>query len=266
MKQELKTRDLKIIEKEILEHIDSVFSSNGIEYYLDGGTLLGAIRHKGFIPWDDDIDIIVRRKDFKRALSLLREADSRYKILSQYDDENYFYMFAKVVDSNTKLKELEELPIKDLGVWVDIFPLDNLPSDAAERKRFQKKIYFYRNIISHALRYIKGDMKTIKDKVFCKISYLYGWKRAKQKIEKMCEKTSLNSTGYVADIIAAPRMDLEIPEEAFSETIFVEFEGKSFPAPKGFDVYLTELYGNYMQLPPVEKRVTHHIFKAYKLK
>ena len=72
MKQELKTRDLKIIEKEILEHIDSVFSSNGIEYYLDGGTLLGAIRHKGFIPWDDDIDIIVRRKDFKRALSLLR--------------------------------------------------------------------------------------------------------------------------------------------------------------------------------------------------
>lgn len=265
-REKLQVDDLKRIEVEILTHIDRVLKKNNIPFWLDGGTLLGAVRHKGIIPWDDDIDIIVRRKDFKKVLEVLREEGERYRVLSRYDDPEYYYLFAKVVDSHTSLTELEEIPINGLGVWVDIFPLDNLPTNDRERAKFQKRVALYRNIAGHSLRYIKGDMLTIKDKVFCYLSNLYGWKRAYRRIDAICQKTSNTSTKYVADIIAATNERLEVPAAAFAETIELEFENNMYPAPVGYDCYLKNLYGDYMKLPPVEKRMSHHVFEAYRIK
>lgn len=117
--------ELKRIEINILDYVADFCNKNGITYYLDGGTLLGAIRHKGFIPWDDDIDIAMPRKDYDRFVHMCLD-DSRYKILSYETDEKYIYSFAKVVDSYTKLKEWGTAEYEQLGVYIDVFPIDAL--------------------------------------------------------------------------------------------------------------------------------------------
>ena len=109
----------------MLKDFIKVCDENQIEYFLDGGSALGAVRHQGFIPWDDDIDIAMPRKDYDRFVHMCLD-DSRYKILSYETDEKYIYSFAKVVDSYTKLKEWGTAEYEQLGVYIDVFPMDNL--------------------------------------------------------------------------------------------------------------------------------------------
>ena len=128
MGEKIPSEEIKKIEISILDYIASVCEENNIGYYLAYGTLLGAIRHHGFIPWDDDIDIYMLREDYMKFIEIAKEhIHHRYKLLSIYNDDDYYYEFAKVVDSNTKLKINNVKQIKKEGVWVDIFPLDNVP-------------------------------------------------------------------------------------------------------------------------------------------
>ena len=265
-KTKLTVDEVKSIELNILKYLDKVFKENNIQYYLDGGTLLGAIRHKGFIPWDDDIDIIIKRCDYKKALMTLQNANTKYKVLSRYFNKEYLYPFAKVIDSTTRLIEKDAIPVKSLGICVDIFPLDSLPDSELERKKFDDKIHFYRQIAGKAETWIlKQCAPTFKNRVSCFFSYLYGWQRALDKIDKICTENYSGKTKYSLDIVAAGKRYLKALSSDFDETIEVEFEGISFPAPAGYDDYLTTLYGDYMKLPPIDKRVSNHNFIAYRL-
>lgn len=266
-KKELSLEEVRKIELSILDFAVDVAKKNGIQYFLDSGTLIGAVRHKGFIPWDDDIDILVPRKDYKRFLDCLRKENSKYKVLFIDKNDDYFYAFAKVVDSTTELIETGCPRIAGYGVYVDIFPLDNIPDDEREREKFIRKVGRYRWICSRAKSRKKEDLSPspLRNFIVHSCTRLYGWKRALRRLNALCESTSDMKTDYVKSVVVTTNLHRFAPVACFSETVELEFEGKKYAAPVGYDEYLTILYGNYMELPPEEKRVSNHDFKAWPL-
>lgn len=264
MKEISSIDQVKRIELDILNYVNEVLQKNGIEYWLDSGTLLGCIRHKGFIPWDDDIDIAIRRKDYYRAIDLLNEGDGPYKVLTMDNTEEYFYLFAKVIDTRTYIKEKNLKEIKDLGIYIDIFPLDSLPDDEKKYKQIINRVFRLRSMIYYSLldkKQIKNA--NIKKKIKHHLGRLYGTRNALYKADQICRFSSNNYYGYIANIVAANNKSRKIPQEVFAETVYMDFEGKKYPVPKGFDKYLRILYGDYMELPPVKDRIFTHDFKAY---
>ncbi len=266
MSVRLPLNEVKEIEIEILDYIDRTLKEHNFDYWLDGGTLLGCVRHKGFIPWDDDIDLIVRRSDYLNVLEILNSNSDRFKVISMYNNSNYYYPFAKVTDTTTRIKEKGLRDIDGLGIYVDIFPLDTLPDDERKRKKFFDDIFRLRSSAVYALLTPENYARaSIKNKVKHHLGKIYGWKRAIKKVDKLCTESSKNNSRYVVDIVAAWNKNREVPIEVFSETLHGDFEGKKYPIPAGFDMYLTALYGDYMQLPPKKDRVLKHDFIAMRV-
>ena len=136
MEENLKLEEMKKVEIEILKKIDEVCSENNIVYSLAGGSAIGAVRHKGFIPWDDDIDIMMLREDYDKLQNVMNDKDYKgIKLLSINNDENFPYPYMKAVSLNTTGKEIGIDKIKDYGVFIDIFPVDKVPTDG---KKFNK--------------------------------------------------------------------------------------------------------------------------------
>jgi lipopolysaccharide cholinephosphotransferase len=267
--KELSLDELKVIELDILKMFHRFCAKNNIRYYLAFGTLLGAIRYKGFIPWDDDVDVLVPREDYDRLLTLFQD-NERYRLLAFERNCNYAFPFAKLCDMTTRLEEMC-YPNNgvELGVNIDIFPLDNFNDDLEDAKKEIRRIR--KN--NACLGYLKVDKPQTDNPLkfavwsliiaYCKMR---GSKHYVQKIIKECKKPEQKGSRYVGSKVWPIWGDRVItPAEAFDETIEIEFEGERFFAPAGYDIYLTCLYGDYLPEPPVEKRKTHHSFKAYKL-
>ena len=262
MMKAITVSDQKKILIEILDEIDTFCRSNHIRYYLLGGTLIGAVRHKGFIPWDDDIDICMLREDYERFLSCYNDRNGRYKLISQRTESRYHLPMAKVFDTRTKLEESVSngCPI---GIYVDIFPIDNCPGNYEESCKFVKKIGVYRNILS--LKNIKAsrgrafykNLVLILGKVIC---CAIPRKLIIRKIDSIAGKyRNIESIEYVGELVLNPYGIQEIyKKEWFDDVSELEFEGKKYYAPCGYDNVLKTCFGNYMVLPPEEDRITHH--------
>lgn len=251
--------EIKQTELSILDYIDSVCKQHNIRYYLAYGTLLGAIRHKGFIPWDDDIDIYMLREDYDRFIKLLSvENESHFSLLSIYNDSDYFYEFAKVVDNRTGIKADNLKAIRNEGVWVDIFPLDDAP-------KYLRMFKWLINIIvaCRILSVYESFPYEKRSWVFYPmwfLSRLLGsgfFLKLSDRIVK-----SGKSNDYVGYMCSMGVSKYFFSKLWCDDTVLVDFEGKKYPAFKHFDDYLKYQYGNYMQLPPEEKRVSHPM-KAY---
>jgi lipopolysaccharide cholinephosphotransferase len=148
--QELSIERLKETELDIFIEIDRFCRKNEIQYSLAGGTLLGAVRHKGFIPWDD-IDLMMTRENYDRFISLFSKEAGRYRVITYQNNPQYKYLFAKVVDSQTKVVEEHYFPVDDLGVFVDIFPIDALGNTIGEAKQKLKKAKFKRFLCNKSM-------------------------------------------------------------------------------------------------------------------
>lgn len=266
--KELTLQEIKEIEFEILKKFDDFCKENNIRYYLSHGTLLGAIRYKKFIPWDDDVDLLIPRKDYNRMLSLFRDSD-RYRLFAFEKNPEYRYPFAKLCDMTTRKVELGYDNGVELGIDIDLFPLDAWDDDLRKAKKEAKRIRTYISYlglsklnkpdsVNPVKRFIKGIII-----VFCK---MLGSKYYIRKIIKASHKEGQQGNKYLGCKVWCVYGERGIiPAKVFEETIDIEFEGKMFPAPKDYDTYLTCLYGDYLPEPPKDKQKTHHLFKAYKL-
>lgn len=265
----LSLEDIKKIELDILVQFDKFCKKNGFQYYLAGGTLLGAIRHKGFIPWDDDIDVCMSRPNYEKLLiEFTQRNQNRNLEICELRFNNFDAPFCKIVAKNTKVVNKFMRNQANSRLWIDIFPVDGLPDAIDEVNKIYKKCNFYRTMLLLCDANL-GEGKTAFrkwSKYFLKpISNLYGKRNLINKLISMGNGHSYESSNYVGIVTwglygAGERM----LKSEFEKATEVEFEGHKFPAFSCWDSYLHGLYGDYMQLPPVEKRQTHDM-EAYLL-
>jgi len=261
----LSNQELKEKELNILLYFQKFCQKHNLHFYLSGGTLLGAIRHHGFIPWDDDIDVCMPREDYDRLIGIYSNNDQKYCLRSE-ELGNFTAPFAKIVDTSTWIDSQFTLDDNNSQLWIDIFPVDGLPESLEEVKDIYKKCNFYRRIflITDAkLGEGKSAFHKYSKYILKPLSLLYGKKRCVEKIEQIAQKYQYNQCKYVGAITwglygAGERM----LKSEFEKQVMVEFEGHKFPAFSCWDSYLHGLYGDYMKLPPVEKRQTHDM-KVY---
>lgn len=265
--KELTLREIQLEELNILDRAVKVFNDNGIMYYLWGGTLLGAVRHKGFIPWDDDIDVFMPRPDYDKVIELVKKDKNAFgddiEVMA-FELNNSYYPIIKICNKNITVEN-------DLGIdkylWIDIFPIDGLPdSDVKIKKNFKKSLRWRKLFLTSLMNqkfidHHDGKFKKIARHIVKKI-YNGREKKLVSKIIKLSRKYDFNKTEKVG-VTVWSNITREVITKDMLEVEPIEFEGKIFNAFKGKEYFLSESYGDYMTLPPVEKRVSHEI-KAYK--
>ena len=259
--KELSTQEIREIELNILKKFDSFCKENSIQYYLSNGTLLGAVKYQGFIPWDDDVDVLVPRKDYDRLLDIYRD-DEKYCLFAHEKYPKYLYPFAKLCDISTLKEEANLNNGVTLGIDIDIFPLDYWNSDFAvaqkEVKHIQKNMFYLGLTKLHKADSLNPIKRVIKRFVMTIVKI----RGSKYYVRKIITASKVGKKGgYVGCKSWCIYGESEIiPAEVFNNNIQVEFEGQFFTAPSGYEIYLRNLYGEYKLDPPIDRQKTHHSF------
>ena len=264
----LNSSEIKKIELKLLVEVDDICKKIGVKYSLAGGTLLGAVRHKGFIPWDDDIDIIMMRRDYNRFIEYCnsKTIDIPFYVISHNNNSNYGKLYAKAVDKKTIIKDSVVIDNDAMGLFVDIFPIDYLEDSYEESVKKYNSTLVLRKLllVKQWKKYYRNKEIPLYYEPFRFIAFLLSrLLNAKLLINKIESKYSNEKRKYSGAVSGAYGVKEILKTELFEELTTITFEGESFMAIKEYDKYLGSLYGDYMQLPPVGKRVSNHSFEAY---
>lgn len=263
---------VKKIEFNILCEFADFCSSNNLKYYLGYGTLLGAVRHKGFIPWDDDIDVLMPRPDYNKFIELTGynpiKQNLETRLYNKCKNPN-IYPFAKVIDTNTLVYEKGKAKKNISGLWIDIFPLDGYPEKKDDAYNLYAKYQKFRNLQDLATTnpfYVNQNIIKKILKTFCIAPFikLYGVKNICYKIDKLAQTYSFEECDKVADFTWGDNAETYLKKSELEPAVEVDFEKKKFKAPAAWEAYLTRLYGNWQELPPENQRIPHG-FLAYSL-
>ena len=263
--KKIKIDELKKIEVEILNYVDKFCKDNNIKYWLDSGTLIGAVRHKGFIAWDDDIDIGMLREDYDKFVKIFNNENSKYKLFSPEIDNKWYFPYAKVVDTSTVLFEPnEEVGIK-YSIFIDVFAFDKVPNDSKKREKLYKKRDFYKKMSV----FQQFNNSTITDKKLHKflrnivhlITNVLPKGFFNRKVIQNAKKYNSSDSQIVGCLVGITKKTA--PKEYLSKFTEISFEGNKYSVPYKYDEWLKCFYGNYMILPPKSEQVTHHKFVAY---
>ena len=261
----LEMEEIKKIELNILTEFADFCKKNDLKYYLGYGTLLGAVRHKGFIPWDDDIDVLMPRPDYNRFVELTgfnpikENLETRlYKACLHPN----IYPFAKLIDNSTIVFEKGKSKKNISGLWIDIFPLDGYPEDKSKAYALFDKYQRLRKLQDLATTnpfYINQSLikKIIKTLILSPAAKLYGIKKLCAKINLLAQTFSYEDSKALADFTWGDSRDCYLLKEELEPAVELQFENRTFKAPASYDLYLKRLYGDYMQLPPENERVSH---------
>ena len=267
--------DLQKVQFELLKKFIEVCDKNNLTYFLVGGTALGAVRHKGFIPWDDDIDVGMPREDFEKFVLLQKEFDEKnYFIQTWKTDPCFVYNYAKLRDSNTTFIEDHFANHRiNHGAWIDIFPIDACPDVSKNPKKFRKHVLWtWKQVF---LSYLWGLRRKIHRRTFFKdiglniVAGLFFWGNIGHYRNKKVDK-KLTKIPYSTALFLGNWLGTNPKKEAMDRNIFdgvskATFEGLEVNLPKDYDKYLSNLYGDYMTPPPADKQIGHHHDKGLDL-
>lgn len=242
----------------ILQVFSEICRANGLSYYLAGGTLLGAVRHRGFIPWDDDIDVIMPWEDYQRFIRLRDVLPDGFVLQSPETDERYPLYFAKVCD--TRIPFRTRYIGKPPGIYIDIFPI--VPS--GRPTHWRRAMYNAQHMIVYVLQ--------VREKWQDPVPYKKGYARLAYRLLDLLPRRQLRTLQsallralmkqrgeYLFSPGGAYKADKEFyPQAWFADSVDVCFEGKTYPAPVGWREYLTQFYGDFMRLPPEDQRHSRH--------
>lgn len=242
---------------DLIVELDRICKKHNIHYYLDGGSLLGAVRHNGFIPWDDDIDVTMPRDDYERFVQLSEEFKHPYFLQTPYTDPEYFYSFAKIRNSNTTaLNQMFKYQMFNHGIWISVFPLDKFPIEKGEELYLKIRSLTYENSTFMRMKnpFLDEDNRKRVDE--------YSGRNPVQtfeEIQHLAQTYNGVETDYWGTIILTIVRYGRKPllRKSYDDVEYHMFENLFLPIPIGFDEVLRTEYGNYMELPPEEERGGH---------
>lgn len=255
-------RELQMIELSILKDVDKICKEHNLTYYLGEGSLLGAIRHQGFIPWDDDLDILMPRADYEKFLTVVGDyMGDKYACLCKHTVPTYYLPFSKIVSLENYGFINDEVMFdkKYSGPFLDIFPIDFCDTDDAKQvqKKFLK-IRGLRDMLLMKIGYIKPN--TSRRKRLAPWAKILSYKTLQAKLHRKmteCDASSAFMCNFASSYHPSKQL---VPKEVYGEPRYVPFEDGMFPVPQQAEKLLSVVYGNYMQMPPIRKRISKHSF------
>ncbi len=252
-------RELQLVELELLEQVDAICTKHGIPYFLDSGTALGAVRHGGFIPWDDDVDIGMLRDDYERFLQVAEtELDPKYCLQTRDNEPNFGKYSAKIRKRGTVFPEKGSEKLKERGIFIDIYPFDYTDSDIKKADRHVNKA---RRLLL-LLRFVqtKDRRGSVVKRILHRVStFLFREKKLEDRYLKLCGKYASTPTSNITcfSYRMARDRNLVFSVAEMVPSCRILFEGREFLIMHGYDYYLRIMYGDYMTLPPEDKRICH---------
>lgn len=262
METDKKRSEVQEIIWNIMKEIMPIISNYGYTYYMLGGTLLGAIRHKGFIPWDDDIDIGMPREDYEAFLKNVQDMLPSYLQLNTYWDKSpHHYYFSRIVDTRHELKRTGSTVERNEDVWVDIFPLDGMPNNVVVRRIHMMKLLYARaryHIATFDKVNLKRPDRPLSERIiiwFVMHTGLGTHSNPKQwldKIDRLLKKYSIKNTNWVCNFMGQYKFKEMFPKSWYGKGTMYDFEESQLMGPDDYDKVLKQQYGDYMT-PPKNK-------------
>lgn len=255
----------------LLKDFDDYCNQNNLRYFLSGGTLLGAVRHKGFIPWDDDVDVVMPRPDYEKLIQNKKISEG-VEVVSNKNDCGYYHPFVhtNIVDSGTIMKEKQVKRQTNKGVFIDIFPLDGIPDSSIKQKLLTMKLCFLESLLSIKISVSPGfsTFKNTCKTILGYVTFFINEKKLSLYIDKIASANEFDKSKQVAQLVAlfGKPQKLIYPIEDFSDYILLDFENNQFRCAVGYRNFLTTFYGDYMSLPPESERHGQHGITIYRRK
>ncbi|MDO4634833.1 MAG: LicD family protein [Streptococcus sp.] len=267
--KELTLEEIQKVSLRLLRSFDEICQKENFRYSLGGGTLLGAIRHEGFIPWDDDIDLMMPRPDYEKFLKYCNDNPIEFDVFSLQSKDNYYELFAKLCNKDTAGENKDSVTGSNMGVGIDIFPIDGLGNSYDEAIFNFNKTKFKRELMIAAkwTHFTRSKTRSIIFEpirlAFYIMSRFVDKERLSKKIDEECQQIKFSDSEYSACISGVYREKEIMPTLTFKNYIKLKFEGTDFSVISQYDDYLKLHYGDYMILPPKEKQVSHHSTKFF---
>lgn len=270
MKELTVLRKVQLMELDIFKKIVKICEDNKLTYYISGGTYLGAVRHKGFIPWDDDMDVAMPRKDYLEFIKIASSVLKNDLYLVHYSICKTNLQHAQICNRTKHLREKNSMVEKTVDVFVDIFPLDGIPNGKIAQKIHKMKLLYYRMMYVYSVFDEYVSVNKLNRPLHEKILIAFGKTGIPQKLlnretriqkfDKCVSKYDFYKSKYVLNFSGRYKFkSIFDREKIYADGRMYEFEGEQFNGPYDFDFYLKQIYGDYMKLPPENQRNWHEI-------
>ena len=260
--KDIQSEELKILEKSI-----EYFEKKDINYYLSSGSFLGAVRHKGFIPWDDDMDVGIPREDYEKFINLCNTEKVDFELHTFKNDSNHIRYFARIEDPTITIVRNDRMTEEISSAWIDVFPLDGMPNNKIIRI-IHKKYILYRRALYKLSCFSKSaninkKNRPLVEKILIKIGLIFpvekifNTKKQLLKLDKALKRFSYNKSNYLVNAMGAYKFNEMFHKKYYGEGKYYKFEDTEVFGPSDYDTVCTQLYGDYMT-PPIESERNHH--------
>ena len=254
---------------DLLKEFIKICKDNNLTYFVSGGSLIGVMRHNGFIPWDDDVDIVMPRDEYNKFVNIMHKINSKnIGICDRYTNKEWKYDLCQFINKNIEIEIDLALEKRKANIWIDIFPLDGLPNNTIKRWLRIKHILFlrYKIQIANISKQIDCHRKRpwyekliIKICSFLNIGNLFNVNKNLDKLERLLQKSNYYESKYVGNMLGRYRENEVVPRNFFGTPKIANFENMKINIPEKSDALLKKLYGEYMELPPEDERVGHNV-------